>query len=856
MSSTGSPEANASSTQVKRGARACVRCRAGKARCVAPSGNPPCERCKNTNSACVFETPMHAKAVDEERIERMESTLNALSNNVERLMEAFGKQVLSAGESPAGTTSSRITEFGAVAPAYPPTFLPHPNNPALRLPAAWNAQSPSNPMAWPQDPNAPGVDPLASNAMSIPIPITTVALESGYPSNTAPAPPTFAHIPASANSNKRNSDGLFDGEASTGRRAKKFPPLPGYQAPPHPISTYGLIPSRAQSEDGEDDALPSESLTAPFEALAQAAAEASGDMNTRATGSGYLTPLVHKGRPRKRPRTQVVPPPNAFPDVVEKGQVEDSTARDVFDVFIQNCLPFFPILDPDYDQYGSIRERTPWSLNSIIAVAATRIAHPTPAIRAAAEYGLEESQGIARSSLFCPTVRIEGCSSMAILAAWSEPGYLAGGHALRMAEELNLHRALEKLVDGSRERSLTEQRNLVISARIWLCLSLLNYTLCASSGRPHNLQQDLVSSGKLDAFLDHPFHIESDAWLVAQFELIEARSRIELMHVVSITSQIVEFARRTAKDLRAWHVKWDSILARNQLDESVQRRRLQLSLNTTLLFLYTTLLKRQSLGSAESLPVDAREFAMLARQAASVILNVAALPSFRTAIRFATQDVFIEISFACLLYLKLSRLFPEGLDLYAVAKQCCDLYSWLREYQAQRFSLTIKIAVERFSTSAGFASDISALFNKLEASSSGGGLTHSLATTLNAALNHAGGAMYGARGPATSGTSGNTNGPNLGGGEAQNGAGLLGDPNGLPNSALSGIWPNPAGLGSVDLLSLPVSDSNWVGSDVLPEWLQGDEDWTLDSAFNDGIDRLFLPQWMTSMAPDTFNHEW
>ncbi|SGY16068.1 BQ5605_C012g06750 [Microbotryum silenes-dioicae] len=94
MSSTGSPEANASSTQVKRGARACVRCRAGKARCVAPSGNPPqvlsltekarlpsndlalfrCERCKNTNSACVFETPMHAKAVDEERIERMESS--------------------------------------------------------------------------------------------------------------------------------------------------------------------------------------------------------------------------------------------------------------------------------------------------------------------------------------------------------------------------------------------------------------------------------------------------------------------------------------------------------------------------------------------------------------------------------------------------------------------------------------------------------------------------------------------------------------------------------------------------------------------------------------------------------------
>ena len=45
-----------------------------------------------------------------------------------------------------------------------------------------------------------------------------------------------------------------------------------------------------------------------------------------------------------------------------------------------------------------------------------------------------------------------------------------------------------------------------------------------------------------------------------------------------------------------------------------------------------------------------------------------------------------------------------------------------------------------------------------------------------------------------------------------------------------------------DLTALP--DSNWVGSELFPEWIKdtGDQDWTFDTAWSDGIDRLFLPQ--------------
>lgn len=62
----------------------------------------------------------------------------------------------------------------------------------------------------------------------------------------------------------------------------------------------GIVPSNAPSDD--EDALPTASLTAPFEALAEAAA---------AAASGSATP-VHKGRFKKRQR-RMPPPPNAFP---------------------------------------------------------------------------------------------------------------------------------------------------------------------------------------------------------------------------------------------------------------------------------------------------------------------------------------------------------------------------------------------------------------------------------------------------------------------------------------------------------------------------------------------------------------
>jgi hypothetical protein len=50
---------------------------------------------------------------------------------------------------------------------------------------------------------------------------------------------------------------------------------------------------------------------------------------------------------------------------------------------------------------------------------------------------------------------------MLLLAAWSAHGWLPSGHAMRMALDLGLHRALEKLADDNgKQRSEEEERDL------------------------------------------------------------------------------------------------------------------------------------------------------------------------------------------------------------------------------------------------------------------------------------------------------------------------------------------------------------------------------------------------------------
>lgn len=249
----------------------------------------------------------------------------------------------------------------------------------------------------------------------------------------------------------------------------------------------------------------------------------------------------------------------------------------------------------------------------------------------------------------------------------------------------------------------------------------------------------------------HPLAIDSDKGLVANYELMACRSRIEGMCATfgtRIDTRASDFARRSSRDLHAWYTKWDAILggpgslspeereadslaaAKTFSPESYERRRLIFSLNMTHIFLYTSVLKNQCLTDTEHLPVvsrdyidqlvslltnhstqDARELAMAARQSANSVLELCDEPAFRSAVRYATHEVFVDlscklsclvptcilqltltlISDAALLVLKLSKLFPENVDMELLVQRASQLQLALFEFPgAQRFSMTIK----------------------------------------------------------------------------------------------------------------------------------------------------------------------
>lgn len=132
---------------------------------------------------------------------------------------------------------------------------------------------------------------------------------------------------------------------------------------------------------------------------------------------------------------------------------------------------------------------------------------------------------------------------MLLLAAWSTNGWLPSGHAMRMALDLGLHRALEKLADDSdsgKRRSQEEERNLgtanyfngilnltylftVISARIWLCLYWFDHQMSLGTGRPIVLR-DEGSIRHCRILLSHPMASPTDVRLVSQVELVAQKS--------------------------------------------------------------------------------------------------------------------------------------------------------------------------------------------------------------------------------------------------------------------------------------------------------------------------------------------
>ncbi|KAH7098421.1 hypothetical protein BKA62DRAFT_713119 [Auriculariales sp. MPI-PUGE-AT-0066] len=492
----------------------------------------------------------------------------------------------------------------------------------------------------------------------------SVSTSSTSPASMPGAPP----LPAGSSPSDQN--GLV---TSSSNGARAFPPLPGFAPPPHKYATYGIVPSTAPSSDDEsEDTLPRSTINAPIEALqglANAAVEAA------------TTPATSTPRVKRRIRRVEPIPPNPFPQVVEKGLVDDAEARELYHIFFSGCHLFIPLFDPSYDTYEGLKERTPFCFDAILAVASKVKAGngpPSPTFYKC----LEEAQGIARSTLFGPIVRKEAVQAMVVLAAWSQSGWLPSGHAMRMALDLGLHRALEKLADPTHiRRSEEEERDLDV----------------VGNGRPIVLR-DEASIRNCRVLLSHPMSTATDVRLVAQIELIGQKTNIyETLNSLpsgQVTHNTLAFIRRAGTALEKWWSDCDALHQQTMDEEALLRKVLVAELHYAKLWLVCVALRG---ASWDKMPFEQRELAFQAKDAAvGCISTLLASGHFRAALRYAVHDSWVMASFAGLFLLKIAHLFPVEVDLPAITNQVEQLAALLSEVSAERYALTLRLMLANF----------------------------------------------------------------------------------------------------------------------------------------------------------------
>ncbi|CAE6419570.1 unnamed protein product [Rhizoctonia solani] len=628
MSSAASAQAHMPTGIPKRGARACTACRKGKNRC---EGESPCRRCQMSGTPCVFEKP--------EKKNQVNGNANGSAERVSRLEG----QYLVMQSQMIGMQSSLDRILSAI--------------------QNQNAAQVYSHNAIPPTPQSASTHPSMSES-----PREGVAF--------TPQPV----VPSSGR------DGYYDDDRSPPR--KKWPALPGFAPPPHKFATYGIVPSTApSSEDESEDTLPRSALNAPIEALqglANAAVEAT-------TGSGLSPRRDAYNRVKKRKRVEPIPR-NAFPNVLEKGLVREDEARELYNIFFSGCHLFIPLFDPAYDTFESLRDRTPFCFDAILAVAAKiRVGNGQPG--ATFHRCLEEAQGIARSTLFGPVVRKEAVQAMLLLSAWSTNGWLPSGHAMRMALDLGLHRALEKLADGPSEgkRSEAEERDLVVSARIWLCLYWFDHQMSLGTGHPIILR-DESSIRHCRLLLSHPMASPTDVRLVSQIELIIQKTQIyETLSPLNgqVNHSTLAFIRRANIALDKWWADCDELHRPTMDEDALLRKILSGELYYAKLWLVCVALRGVSW---DKMPFEQRELAFQAKEAASNCLaTFLNSPAYRAALRYAVHDSLVTAAFSGLFLLKVANLFPGEVDLAGIVVQVDQLANLLSEVAAERYALTLRV---------------------------------------------------------------------------------------------------------------------------------------------------------------------
>lgn len=397
---------------------------------------------------------------------------------------------------------------------------------------------------------------------------------------------------------------------------------------------------------------------------------------------------------------------HAFPDVIALGIVQEREARELFDLYFSGSNNFMPVFDPEVDTWDSLRVRSPFSVSSIVAVGA-RVRDGGRPMSETQRLALDHSRRIAIGTVFAAVARVEAVQAMCLISAFNENGWLPSGHAVRMAIDMGLNKCFGKLVAsgmgvGKSRQQLEEERDLVIGARVWFCLYVLEHQMSFGCGRdPVIRENETIAQAR--RFLDHPLSIMSDVRLISTVEGIALRSPLHFLLTSSpeepVDQDIVARLQQANLDSDKWLEYWDQAMNEKFGKDPTDfyRESLRAQREYSSLFLNSQLLRGiRDAADVQKLPADKRELAIQAMRNAQACLEITIRgKNYRRGLRFAVHYTHVCAAFAASFLIRIARLFPKELDLRKTAKDVEELASILSEVPAGRYARSLRLILRR-----------------------------------------------------------------------------------------------------------------------------------------------------------------
>ncbi|KAG1715985.1 hypothetical protein ID866_1150 [Astraeus odoratus] len=485
----------------------------------------------------------------------------------------------------------------------------------------------------------------------------------------------------------------------SGGNSQRFHGNRNYRAPTPSGSRRALPPSNVTSADSSDveeednGELPASGLVAPWEVLRgladvaiERAAKENGEASSEPQSRARTPSPERQTRPNKRRKIRHKAPRGLmFPDVVTQNLISEQEARELFRIFYTGCSTFLGVFDSRVDTFDALHERSPFAVDAICMVGA-RVRDGGGKASETYSRCLQAVQDISRATLFAPVTRVEAVQAM----SWSDNGWLSGGHAVRMAMELSLHKAWPKLLRRMQTRGLNydqnDDRDLVIASRTWFCLYLFEHQLSYGTGRPAILKED-ESIDQCEMLLNHPLSIEDDMRVVSTVKLMAIRERVhnELSPFDKpVDENTFKVLRRADAEFKAWYQAWDREFSQKYENAAFYRQSLQIQHVHAELFHNATALRGiNGPEDVEKMPKAQRELALhsiqIAQQGLEITVNS---PSYSEGMRYAVHYTHAAATFAASFLLRLARLLPPD-------------FSDVRQVPGKRYAITLQLMLKR-----------------------------------------------------------------------------------------------------------------------------------------------------------------